>query len=309
MKPEDSPFFGIREFVETLRMGTFTAAGNRLGLTGSAVGKTVTRLESKLGTKLLHRTTRKIMATPEGQHYFEGWVKILAEIDSLEQAVTAGSHNVSGQVKLHLPAAFGRKYVMPILSKLANKYPKLELAVHFSESRINLINENVDLVVRIGTLEDDADLVAKLLGYQKLTVCGSQDYFDQHGVPDTPADLLTHDCIIGSKRSSQPTWLFKDSKKQSFNQLINARYMLSDGDAMLNAALNGLGVAQLPTWLIQEQLDSNRLTSVLDTFSGAVMPINVVWPRSRYLKLSQRVIIDELAEQFKLQASLFGYSS
>ena len=140
-------------------------------------------------------------------------------------------------------------------------------------------------------------------------MCGSQDYFDQHGVPDTPADLLTHDCIIGSKRSSQPTWLFKDSKKQSFNQLINARYMLSDGDAMLDAALNGLGVAQLPTWLIQEQLDSNRLTSVLDTFSGAVMPINVVWPRSRYLKLSQRVIIDELAEQFKLQASLFGYSS
>ncbi|MEZ7277956.1 LysR family transcriptional regulator [Pseudoalteromonas sp. 68 DY56-GL68] len=306
MKPEDSPFFGIREFVETLRMGTFTAAGNRLGLTGSAVGKTVTRLESKLGTKLLHRTTRQLTATPEGQHYFEGWLKMLDEIDSLEQAVTAGSQNVSGQVKLHLPAAFGRKYVMPILSGLASKYPKLELVVHFSESRIDIINENVDLVVRIGTLDDDADLVAKLLGYQKLTVCASQSYFDRYGLPDTPADLIAHDCIIGSKRAMQPTWLFKDSKKQLFKQLINARYMLSDGDAMLDAALSGLGVAQLPTWLIQEQLESNKLVSVLETYSGAVMPINVVWPRSRYLKLSQRVIIDELAEQFRLHSSIIN---
>lgn len=307
MKTNDSTFSGIIEFVETLKTGSFTAAGERLGLTGSAVGKSVTRLEKKLGTKLLHRTTRSLTPTPEGQRYFEGWISILDDIESLEQGVVAGSGSVSGKMKIHLPAAFGRRHIMPILSRLTSQYPALDLSIDFSEQRVNLIDSGVDLVVRIGTLEDDADLVARRLGRQRLVVCASPAYLASHGAPKTPAELIERDCILGSSRSSQPAWLFKDAKGNTFSQLVRRRHDFTDGDAMVLATLEGMGISQLPTWLISEHLATGNLVTVLDDYAGAEMPIHAVWPRSRYLKPRQRVVIDALLEESQKTTSVFHY--
>ncbi|MFB9134634.1 LysR family transcriptional regulator [Vibrio olivae] len=306
MKIIETQFSGVVEFVETLRTGSFTAAGERLGLTGSAVGKSVTRLEKKLGTKLLHRTTRSLTPTPEGQHFFDGWIGILDEIESLEQGVVAGSSQVSGRMNIHLPAAFGRRHVMPILSRLAKQHPNLDLSVSFSERRVNLIDEGVDLVVRIGTLEDDADLVARCLGRQRLVVCASPDYLAAKGIPKQPAELTEHDCIIGSRRSSQPAWLFRNANGDVFSQAIRARYDYSDGDAMVNAALDGIGISQLPTWLVHQHLSSGALVAVLEEYAGAEMPIHAVWPRSRYLKPRQRLVIDALLEDARRPTSVYS---
>ncbi|MDW6002886.1 LysR substrate-binding domain-containing protein [Vibrio mangrovi] len=301
----ETQFSGVIEYVETLRSGSFTAAGERLGLTGSAVGKSVTRLEKKLGTKLLHRTTRNLTPTPEGQRYFDGWIAILDEIDSLEQGVVAGSIQVSGRLNVHLPAAFGRRHVMPLLLGLTKKYPNLDLAVAFSEKRINLVDEGVDLVVRIGTLEDDADLIARRLGRQRLVVCASPDYLKRRGTPKLVTELTEHDCIVGGQRSSQPAWLFRHSNGESFSHIIHGRYCFSDGDAMLSAVLDGMGVSQLPTWLINEHLDSGALVTILEDYSGAEMPIHALWPRSRYLKPRQRVVIDALVEDAEKSTSIY----
>lgn len=305
MKQTETVFSGVVEFVETLRMGSFTAAGERLGLTGSAVGKSVTRLEKKLGTKLLHRTTRSLTPTPEGLRYFEGWIAILEEIDSLEQGVIAGNRQVSGRLNVHLPAAFGRRHVMPVLLELAKQHPNLSLAVAFSEKRVNLIDEGVDLVVRIGTLEDDADLIARPLGRQRLVVCASPDYLARKGRPQSPNELTEHDCILGSQRSAQPTWLFRRANGDSFSQVIRGRYRFSDGDAMVAAVLDGMGVSQLPTWLINEHLASQALVTVLDEYAGAQMPIHAVWPRSRYLKPRQRIVIDALLAEAQKEGSVY----
>ncbi|MEX3071157.1 LysR family transcriptional regulator [Vibrio alginolyticus] len=218
MKVSETQFSGVIEYVETLKTGSFTAAGERLGLTGSAVGKSVTRLEKKLGTKLLHRTTRSLTPTPEGQRYFDGWIGILDEIDSLEQGVVAGSVQVFGSLNVHLPAAFGRRHVMPLLLGLTKKYPNLDLSVAFSERRINLIDEGVDLVVRIGTLEDDADLIARRLGRQRLVVCASPEYLKKKETPKLVNELTEHDCIVGGQRSTQPAWLFRRTNGESFSQ-------------------------------------------------------------------------------------------
>jgi len=306
MKQTETVFSGVVEFVETLRMGSFTAAGERLGLTGSAVGKSVTRLEKKLGTKLLHRTTRSLTPTPEGQRYFEGWIAILDEIDSLEQGVMAGNRQVSGRLNVHLPAAFGRRHVMPVLLELAKQHPKLDLAVAFSEKRINLIDEGVDLVVRIGALEDDADLIARRLGRQRLVVCASPDYLARKGRPLLPNQLTEHDCILGSQRSAQPAWLFRRPNGDTFSQVIRGRYRFSDGDAMVAAVLDGMGLSQLPTWLINEHLATNALVTVLDDYAGAEMPIHAVWPRSRYLKPRQRIVIDALIAEAQKEASVYN---
>ncbi|MDV6252959.1 LysR family transcriptional regulator [Vibrio sp. EA2] len=305
MKLYETQFSGVVEYVETLKTGSFTAAGEKLGLTGSAVGKSVTRLEQKLGTKLLHRTTRSLTPTPEGQRFFDGWVAILDEIESLESGVVAGSSQISGRLNIHLPAAFGRRHVMPVLSRLATEYPSLEMSVNFTERRINLIDEGVDLVVRIGTLEDDADLVARKLGRQRLVVCASPSYLSRKGAPEIPAELTEHDCIIGSRRSTQPAWLFCQSNGESFSQVIRGRYDFSDGDAMVDATLNGLGLSQLPTWLVNEHLATGALVTVLDQWAGAEMPIHAVWPRSRYLKPRQRVVIDALLEESQSSTSVY----
>lgn len=305
MKINETQFSGVIEYVETLRTGSFTAAGERLGLTGSAIGKSVTRLEQKLGTKLLHRTTRSLTPTAEGQRYFDGWIAILDDIDNLEQGVVAGSFQVTGSLNVHLPAAFGRRHVMPILLDLTKKYPDLELTVAFSERRINLIDEGVDLVVRIGTLEDDADLVARRLGRQRLVVCAAPDYLKRKGTPQTVDELTEHDCIVGRQKASQPAWLFRDITGESFSQVVHGRYCFSDGDAMLSAVLNGVGISQLPTWLINEYLESGELVSVLDDYAGAEMPIHAVWPRSHYLKPRQRVMIDALVAEAEKSTSIY----
>lgn len=306
MKLYETQFSGVVEYVETLRTGSFTAAGERLGLTGSAVGKSVTRLEQKLGTKLLHRTTRNLTPTPEGQRFFDGWVAILDEIESLELGVVAGSSQISGRLNIHLPAAFGRRHVMPILARLSCEYPSLDMSVSFTERRINLIDEGVDLVVRIGTLEDDADLVARKLGRQRLVVCASPAYLERKGIPSLPAELTEHDCIIGSRRSSQPAWLFCQPSGESFSQVIRARYDFSDGDAMVEATLNGMGLCQLPTWLVNEYLSTGALVTVLDQWAGAEMPIHAVWPRSRYLKPRQRIVIDALLDEARSPTSVYN---
>ncbi|MCG9697669.1 LysR substrate-binding domain-containing protein [Shewanella sp. Isolate11] len=305
MKLSETQFSGVIEYVETLRTGSFTAAGERLGLTGSAVGKSVTRLESKLGTKLLHRTTRNLTPTPEGQRYFDGWIAILDDIDSLEQGVVAGSIQVSGSLNVHLPAAFGRRHVMPLLLDLTKRFPNLDLSVSFSERRINLVDEGVDLVVRIGALEDDADLIARRLGRQRLVVCASPDYLKKKGTPKLVTELTEHDCIVGGQRSSQPAWLFRHSDGNSFSQVVHGRYCFSDGDAMLSAVLDGMGVSQLPTWLINEYLATDALVTVLDDYAGAEMPIHAVWPRSRYLKPRQRAVIDALVADAEKSTSVY----
>ncbi|MDK3019772.1 LysR family transcriptional regulator [Pseudodonghicola flavimaris] len=295
MPDTEDPFSGVREFVGAVRTGSFTAAGAILGLTGSAVGKSVTRLEARLGTKLLHRTTRRLSLTPEGQRYFDGWVAILSDVEGLEKSVTAGSGQIAGRLHVHLPAAFGRRHVMPVLIRLAAVHPALDLSITFTERRVNMIEDGVDLVVRIGALSDDPDLVARKLGRQRLVICASPDYLAAHGPLSAPADLTGHDCIIGSRRVSvPPAWLLRLADGTTTSQQIRARHEFSDGDAMLNAALAGAGLAQLPTWLVGSALASGALVPVLEPFSGAEMPIHAVWPRSRYLKPGQRALIDAL---------------
>lgn len=305
MKQPKDPFAGVSEFVETIRTGSFTAAGERLGLTGSAVGKSVTRLEMRLGTKLLHRTTRRLTLTPEGQRYFDGWLSILGEVRGLEDSVTAGSECVSGQLRLHLPAAFGRRHVMPVLMRVAREHPGLDLSVSFTERRVDLIGEGIDLVVRIGALADDADLVAKRLGRQRLVICASPDYLARHGRPEKADELTEHDCLVGSYGSGASAWLLRGRDGQTLAQLIRVRHEFSDGDAMVSATLAGAGLSQLPTWLIHEHLASGRLVPVLSDYPETEMPIHVAWPRSRYLKPGQRVVIDALAEEARRPGSIY----
>jgi DNA-binding transcriptional LysR family regulator len=302
-------FDGIPEFTLAAQCGSFTAAALQLGVTSSAVGKSVTRLEKRLGTKLLHRTTRKLSLTPEGEVYLASCLRVMDELRGVEGSFLNGVAEPKGRLRIDLPAAFGRRHIAPMLIGLARQYSQLDLTLTFGERTVDMINEGIDLAVRIGDLKDDPELVARRLGEQHLVVCAAPDYLSRCPPIRHPSDLLERDCIIAWRRGLRMTWLLSNAKGEVQEQEVRVRHEFGDGDMMLRATLDGCGLCQLPTWLVAEHLRSGALVTVLDHHAGATMPIHAIWPRTRYLQPKVRMVVDALLEMAQEQAVLFGSRS
>ena len=273
---------------------SFTAAALELGVTSSAVGKSVTRLEARLGVKLLHRTTRRLVLTAEGEAYLASCLRVMDELAETQGFLTTGQQAPVGRLRIDLPAAFGRRHILPTLIDMAVRYQQLDLSVSFSERLVDIVNEGVDLVVRIGVLKDDAEIVARKLGSQSLLICATPAYLQAHGTPQAPDDLLHHDCIVGWRNGTRKTWMLKDEKGQTHEHEVRVKHEVGDGEMLLNLTLAGGGLAQLPTWLVQTPVEQGLLVPVLEACAGAEMPIHVIWPRTRYLQPKVRMVVDEL---------------
>ncbi len=302
---EQDPFLSVRHFVAVAQAGSFTAAALALGLTGSALSNSIVRLEARLGVKLLHRTTRRVSLTLEGEAYLASCLQAIQVLEETEQSFASGKQSPSVRVRIDLPAAFGRRHVLPILLELAGKHPQLDLSVSFNERKVDLIEANIDLVVRIGALEDQADLVARRLGEQKLVICGAPAYLARRGVPLTPDELSRHDCIIDWRSGHRHSWLLRNGAGKMEDYDIPVRYEMGDGEAVRAAALAGLGLVQIPTWLVREQLDAGSLVCVLNDQSGGEMPINVIWARSQHMPLKVRIVVDALLQAAQEHGSGF----
>ena len=289
-----NPFDGIREIVSAAQSLSFTAAALELGVTSSAVGKSVTRLEARLGVKLLHRTTRRLVLTAEGEAYLASCLRVMDELAETQGFLTTGQQAPVGRLRIDLPAAFGRRHILPTLIDMAVRYQQLDLSVSFSERLVDIVNEGVDLVVRIGVLKDDAEIVARKLGSQSLLICATPAYLQAHGTPQAPDDLLHHDCIVGWRNGTRKTWMLKDEKGQTHEHEVRVKHEVGDGEMLLNLTLAGGGLAQLPTWLVQTPVEQGLLVPVLEACAGAEMPIHVIWPRTRYLQPKVRMVVDEL---------------
>ncbi|MFM0616311.1 LysR family transcriptional regulator [Paraburkholderia nemoris] len=289
-----SPFDGIPEFTLSAQLESFTAAAIQLGVTSSAVGKSVTRLETRLGVKLLHRTTRKLTLTNEGEAYLGTCLSAMEALRGTEGLLATGQAEPRGRLKIDLPAAFGRRHIQPLLIKLARQYKALDLSVTLSEKKVAMVEESVDLAVRIGDLKDDPELVARRLGEQSLVICASPDYLRERPEVLDRKDLLKNDCIIGWRHGLRANWWLKEKNGTIVGQDIHVRHELADGESMLEATLSGCGLSQLPTWLVREHLQNGELVTVLDQYAGARMPIHVIWPRTRFIQPKVRIIVDEL---------------
>lgn len=294
MKGPSDRFAGIDAFVAAANAGSFTTAAQALGLTPSGVAKSVTRLEARVSLKLLHRTTRKITLTPEGEAYLAACTRAIDELDAAETHLVPKDWVPQGRINVGLPGAFGRRHVLSGLLEMAARFDKLDLTVSFTERTVDLVQEGYDLSVRIGELGDDANLVAKRLGTQRLVICASPAYLEKHGPIHTPEELRHRDCIIGSRRQQKQTWLLRTREGRLIQQEINARHEFSDGEAMLAAGRAGCGIMQMPTWLVSDDLNRGALVPLLEDFAGGEMPIHVVWPKSHYLQPKVRAVIDML---------------
>jgi DNA-binding transcriptional LysR family regulator len=291
-----SRFDGIEEFVAVTRLGSFTAVAAELGMTKSAVGRAVTRLEARLGSKLLHRTTRRLILTPAGEAWLERCLAALAEIDRGESTLLIARDMPCGEVRIDLPTAFGRLYVMPVLLEVAERHPALQLNVSFTDRQVDLVGEGIDLAVRIGNLEDTADLLARPVGVQQMVIVGSPGYIARRGVPRSLADLKSHDCIVGRQQGNLTAWLLKRPDDSIARHVVSVKHEIQDFEMVHMAASAGHGLAQLPSWMVQDDIRGGKLLAVLDGMSGGELPINVLWPRTKTLPARIRVTVDGLIQ-------------
>jgi DNA-binding transcriptional LysR family regulator len=290
----DIRFDGIAEFVAVARLGSVTAVAAELGMTKSAVGRAVSRLEARLGSKLLHRTTRRLVLTPAGEAWLEHCVAALAELDRGESALMLGRDTPGGEVRIDLPTAYGRRHVMPVLFEVAERYPALHLNVSFTDRQVDLVSEHIDLAVRIGNLDDSADLVARQIEVQRVVIVGAPGYLAKRGVPRSQADLGVHDCIVGRRPGNRVAWLLKQPDGSIARHAVSVKHEIQDFETVQTAVRAGHGLAQLPSWMVQDDIRDGKLLTVLDGMSGGEVPIIILWPRTTALPAKIRVVVDGL---------------
>lgn len=291
---------GIDVFVCVAELGSFTRAAEPLSLSSSAVSKGIARLEQRLGIKLFERTTRRLALTAAGVAFYRACKGILAELEAAELALQAEHREVSGHVRIDLPASFGRKQVMPVLLGVLRRYPLLRPHVTFSDRLIDPLLEGVDLLVRIGGPKVWPEHLAfRQLGVQRLTYCATPAYLAAHGVPASAADLARHACIGYAQPGGWVTPWFREGAAPTAmgSATVPAWLALGDGEAELMAVLEGLGIAQLPRWLIAAQLKAGVLAEVLPGLAFDGPPIHLAWQRARATLPRLQVLIEALGSE------------
>jgi DNA-binding transcriptional LysR family regulator len=288
---------GVATFVQVVEAGSFALAAERMSLTRSAVGKAITRLETRLGVRLLHRSTRSQSLTTEGEAYYERCVRALAELDSAEAALDHSRVEPSGRLRVSVPEAFGHLCVAPVLLDLARQYPQLQIDLSFTDRYTDLIEEGVDLAVRIGELRDSSTLAARHLGTQHIVIGASPEYLSRHGTPGSLDELEGHTGIAYSRDGAVAPWDARGTGAGLQPIRIRTQISMDDIQAIAAAAIDGYGLAWLPCWLLARYEKSGALVPVLDNYRIRSQEIYAVWPKVRHLRAKTRVAIDALKAQ------------
>jgi len=291
-------FAGIDTFVRVVKSGTFTAAATELGITKSAVAKAVSQLEARLGVTLMHRTTRRLSLTPEGLALFEQAEAAIDQLRIAEDAARSRANAVRGVLRIDMPSAFGRRVAMPILLNVLKAYPDLRLSASFSDRVIDPVEEGVDLCLRFGELPNRTDISARGLGSQRLVLCASSTYLVASGAPVDLQDLQHHSCILGSHSGRSASWKFRGEDGRAHLLDPPPTHLLSDGEAVIDMAIAGYGLCQMPQSLVQPLIQRGDLVEVMPDWCQVQSPFNAIWPVTRSMLPRVRVVVDELVKRF-----------
>jgi DNA-binding transcriptional LysR family regulator len=290
-------FTAMRSFATVVEEGSFAAAAARLGLSRAAVSRQVIELEGHLGARLLNRTTRRVAATEVGRDYHARCHRILDELAEAEQSVASLQAEPRGVLKANAPMSFGIRHLAPVIAAFAARCPDVRVVLSLNDRFVDLIEEGYDLAIRIGALRDSS-LIARRLAPSKGLVCASPAYLTRRGRPRTPGELGNHSCLQYSYLASGATWKLRDSEGDEHSLRVSGPLCANNGDVLRQAALDGLGIAMLPTFLVGEDIRSGRLRRVLVDYAPPEMAIHAVYPPGRYLAPKVRSFIDFLAERF-----------
>jgi LysR family transcriptional regulator, regulator for bpeEF and oprC len=287
----------IRYFVEVARLGSFNRAAEVLSQTKSAVSKAISRLESTLGARLVMRTTRRVALTDEGRAYLRDCERILHDIEVATDAVVQLKGDPQGVVRIQLPPVWGRQAVISQLPSFKQAYPKIELQIIVSDHPLDPIEDHVDLMVRVGPVNEAGWVVKRLLTNRALTVA-SPHYLERHGIPAVPADLSGHACIhqmSGGTFRPLP-WVFSHAGKTS-RRTFASTLLVNDAAAMRDAAVAGMGIVQGPDFFFADAIRRDELRQVLSEWEAPGPTISLVWRQDLFMPCRVRVFIDWLLRQ------------
>jgi DNA-binding transcriptional LysR family regulator len=284
-------------FAKVAEVGSFAAVADALGLSAPMVGKHVRFLEDRLGARLINRTTRRQTLTDFGRAYYDRCKLVLAEAEATEALAEDLLGVPRGPLRVSIPVLFGRRCVAPILLKLAQQYPKLELNLSFSDRPVDLMEDGFDLAIRNGSVGEGAGLVSRRIVQQRMTVCASPNYLAAHGTPRSIPDLEQHQAVIYSRSGRGRAWRFPQEGRASFEITPKNRLRFDDLEAIADAAVSGMGLAWLPCWLIRDRVRSGELVRVLTDYPGLVLDSYALWLQTPYLPLRIRVAVDALAAE------------
>jgi DNA-binding transcriptional LysR family regulator len=288
----------LRGFVEVVESGGFNRAAKRLGISKSVVSRRIARLEADLGARLLSRTTRGISPTEAGLEFKTRSERILAELGDAREAIAHQGGEAVGRLRLSAPLFFGVRYVTPILAQMAERHPRLEMDVSFSDRMVDLIAERFDAAIRVGTLRDSS-LIARRIAPVRSVLVASPDYLARNGRPSTPSDLAAHQCLIYTGQFAAE-WQFR-SGKRSISFRPEGRLRSDSGEATLQWAIAGLGITEAPSFMVSDAIESGALEPVLLDYSTPEHAIHVVRPPGSYVPGKVRVLIDTLVERLGVE--------
>ncbi len=281
-------------FVSVVREGGFSAAAKALQLTPSAISKQISRLEDRLNVRLLNRTTRQLSMTDEGETYFQRATTILADIEEAEALVSDRRGSPRGTLRVTSSITFGRHQIVPMMPEFLNAHPDVRLQLSLSDNFVDLVREGFDVAIRVADL-NDSSLVARRLAIDRRVVCAAPSYIEKHGIPRSPEGLRDHNCLVIANVPSMRDWEFKFGGSTRKIH-VQGRFETNSGVAIHEAALDGIGIAQLPAYLVAPDLREGRLVSFLEDRVAEGRTIYAVYPHSRHLSSKVRAFIDFLVD-------------
>ena len=283
-------------FSKVVGAGSLSAAAKELGMSTAVVSRRLAALESRLGVRLINRTTRSLHLTDEGARYYDACSRLLAEIEEADAEVSAGRAEPRGALRVALPAAFGHLHVAPLVPRFAARYPNVQVALSLSDRNVNVIEEGFHLAIRIADLADSS-LAARKLAPNRRVVCASPDYLKRNGTPRTPQELTGHNCLTTNDFTMM--WDYKDPDGEPGTVRVAGRYACDNWEVLREWAMAGLGIALKSTWDVRQQLEDGSLVPLFPGYTFASdVAIYAVYPHRRFLPAKTRAFIEFLADSF-----------
>jgi DNA-binding transcriptional LysR family regulator len=292
-------FRQISTFVEVVARGSLSAAARAEGIAPAMIGRRLDALETRLGVKLLQRTTRRLALTNEGAAFLEDCQRILGELEEAEAAIAERSARASGHLLVSAPAGFGRQHVAPLLPSFLAEHRDVSVNLNLNDRLVDVVGEGVDVAIRIASLSDSSLIGVKLADNQRVLV-GSPAYLKRHGTPQTLADLAKHNCLPISSEGSQRGWTFIENGKQ-VTLKVAGNMVCNDGEVLHDWALAGKGLAWRSMWEVGPEIRAGRLCTVLDHHAAPGNDIHAVFAQRRHLPLRIRAFVDFLRHTYNRQ--------
>ncbi len=287
----------LRLFCEVMQYLSFSEVAKTRNVAPSSISRAISVLESELEIKLFQRSTRSLKPTEAGEIYFKRVSLALVELEEAKQLAKDLNNSPQGLLRVTASTVFGKMYIVPLLDELLLKYPLLTIELLLTDSYVDLIEERIDVAIRLGSLRDSSYIAKKLLD-MKFYICASPNYVNRNGLPLRPSDLTKHNCLLFPREAYNNQWLFKDSNNNMTNIAVRGNCTITNSEAIKQSAVNGIGITLLPDWLIQSEINSQLLVKLFESYSVTATDYDsAVWmltPSRRYVPSKTKVFMDHL---------------